>query len=121
MKGITPVIGFCQKQDAGVGCRFLSAAYCAAGFKGGTQPTAGLLYSGLLDFLPCSIPKKQDHLLGGPVFLEQGTGIEPASEAWEATIIADILTLQQQGYYTRGIWEIQPLFVGVSLAIAALK
>ena len=26
-------------------------------------------------------------------FLEQGTGVEPASEAWEATIIADILTL----------------------------
>ena len=25
--------------------------------------------------------------------MEQGTGIEPASEAWEATIIADILTL----------------------------
>ena len=25
--------------------------------------------------------------------LEQGTGVEPASEAWEATIIADILTL----------------------------
>ena len=25
--------------------------------------------------------------------MEQGTGIEPASEAWEAPIIADILTL----------------------------
>lgn len=27
--------------------------------------------------------------------LEQGTGVEPASEAWEATIIADILTLHR--------------------------
>ena len=27
--------------------------------------------------------------------LEQGTGIEPASEAWEATIIADIRTLHR--------------------------
>ena len=27
------------------------------------------------------------------LLLEQGMGIEPASEAWEATIIADILTL----------------------------
>lgn len=26
------------------------------------------------------------------LFLERGTGIEPASEAWEAPIIADILT-----------------------------
>ena len=28
-------------------------------------------------------------------FMEQGTGIEPASEAWEATIIADIRTLHR--------------------------
>ena len=28
------------------------------------------------------------------ILLEQGTGIEPASEAWEATIIADIRTLR---------------------------
>ena len=34
-------------------------------------------------------------------FLEQGTGIEPASEAWEATIIADILTLRQFVLYQR--------------------
>ena len=27
--------------------------------------------------------------------MEQGTGVEPASEAWEATIIADILTLHR--------------------------
>ena len=27
--------------------------------------------------------------------MEQGTGIEPASEAWEATIIADIRTLRE--------------------------
>ena len=27
--------------------------------------------------------------------MEQGTGIEPASEAWEATIIADIRTLHR--------------------------
>ena len=38
--------------------------------------------------------KKKDHLIGGLSFLEQGTGVEPASEAWEATIIADILTLR---------------------------
>ena len=30
-------------------------------------------------------------------YLEQGTGIEPASEAWEATIIADIRTLRCLG------------------------
>ena len=29
--------------------------------------------------------------------MEQGTGIEPASEAWEATIIADRLTLRCVG------------------------
>ena len=29
--------------------------------------------------------------------MEQGTGIEPASEAWEATIIADIRTLRSEG------------------------
>ena len=39
--------------------------------------------------------------------MEQGTGVEPASEAWEATIIADILTLHVL-YYTRGSWKIQP-------------
>ena len=27
--------------------------------------------------------------------MEQGTGVEPASEAWEATIIADIRTLHR--------------------------
>ena len=42
--------------------------------------------------------------------MEQGTGVEPASEAWEATIIADILTLRGL-YYSRGAWKIQPLFV----------
>ena len=31
------------------------------------------------------------------LLLEQGTGIEPASEAWEATIIADIRTLHCVG------------------------
>ena len=31
------------------------------------------------------------------LLLEQGTGIEPASEAWEATIIADIRTLRSVG------------------------
>ena len=36
-------------------------------------------------------------------FLEQGTGIEPASEAWEAPIIADILTLH--GYYYTQVWR----------------
>ena len=42
--------------------------------------------------------------------LEQGTGVEPASEAWEATIIADILTLRGM-YYSRPEWKKQPLFV----------
>ena len=35
--------------------------------------------------------------------LEQGTGIEPASEAWEATIIADIRTLHGDGIIAEGI------------------
>ena len=39
--------------------------------------------------------KKEKHPNGCFSFLEQGTGIEPASEAWEATIIADIRTLRQ--------------------------
>ena len=34
--------------------------------------------------------------------MEQGTGIEPASEAWEATIIADILTLRCVGIIAKG-------------------
>ncbi len=32
--------------------------------------------------------------------MEQGTGVEPASEAWEATIIADILTLRDGKNYS---------------------
>ena len=32
--------------------------------------------------------------------MEQGTGVEPASEAWEATIIADILTLRDGKHYS---------------------
>ena len=39
--------------------------------------------------------KKEKHPNGCFSFLEQGTGIEPASEAWEATIIADIRTLRR--------------------------
>ena len=35
--------------------------------------------------------RMDDHML-----LEQGTGIEPASEAWEATVITNILTLHMQ-------------------------
>ena len=42
-------------------------------------------------------------------FLEQGTGVEPASEAWEAPIIADILTLHV-GYYNRVRWGFQVYF-----------
>ena len=34
--------------------------------------------------------------------MEQGTGIEPASEAWEATIIADIRTLHGVGIIAEG-------------------
>ena len=47
-----------------------------------------------------SIPalrKKEEMPKGISSFLEQGTGIEPASEAWEATIIADIRTLHGVG------------------------
>ena len=39
-------------------------------------------------------------------FMEQGTGVEPASEAWEATIIADILTLRD-GDYSTAVWKKQ--------------
>ena len=42
--------------------------------------------------------------------MEQGTGVEPASEAWEATIIADILTLHGL-YYNKERWKIQVFFV----------
>ena len=42
--------------------------------------------------------------------LEQGTGVEPASEAWEATIIADILTLHGL-YYSKQYCRIQAFFV----------
>ena len=48
-----------------------------------------------------TISKRKDHLDGG-LFLEQGTGIEPASEAWEATIIADIRTLHGVGIIAEG-------------------
>ena len=43
--------------------------------------------------------------------MEQGTGVEPASEAWEAPIIADILTLRGETHYSRAAWEIQVFFV----------
>ena len=39
--------------------------------------------------------------------MEQGTGVEPASEAWEATIIADILTLRDGMDYSTGDWKKQ--------------
>lgn len=39
--------------------------------------------------------------------LEQGTGIEPASEAWEAPIIADILTLLVSPIIAEGIGNIK--------------
>ena len=32
-------------------------------------------------------PKKYDHPKGGRIFLEQGTGVEPALTAWEAAVI----------------------------------
>lgn len=53
----------------------------------------------IFDFVPCSLPLKTLILLtfscflirrrgmDGCVFLEQGTGIEPASVAWEATVL----------------------------------
>ena len=39
--------------------------------------------------------------------MEQGTGVEPASEAWEATIIADILTLRDGMDYSIEGWKMQ--------------
>ena len=42
--------------------------------------------------------------------LEQGTGVEPASEAWEATIIADILTLRDGMHYSTAIRKMQAEF-----------
>ena len=39
--------------------------------------------------------------------MEQGTGVEPASEAWEATIIADIRTLRRGLNYSIGPWKLQ--------------
>ena len=41
------------------------------------------------------------------IFMEQGTGVEPASEAWEATIIADILTLRDGKHYSTVRWKMQ--------------
>ena len=54
--------------------------------------------------------KQTPHPYGWGVCLEQGTGVEPASEAWEATIIADILTLHGV-YYSKGLGRIQVFFV----------
>ena len=56
----------------------------------GEEGSGGALHS---DGSP-SVPKGKDHPVGGLFLLEQGTGVEPASEAWEATIIADIRTLR---------------------------
>ena len=39
--------------------------------------------------------KKDENQLVFVLFVEQGTGIEPASEAWEATIITNIRTLHR--------------------------
>ena len=47
-------------------------------------------------------------------FMEQGTGVEPASEAWEATIIADIRTLRDGKHYSTAERKMQAeLFDGV--------
>ena len=53
--------------------------------------STGHLHINGFDSLPA---KKEEMPKGISSFLEQGTGIEPASEAWEATIIADIRTLR---------------------------
>ena len=57
--------------------------------------------------------------------MEQGTGVEPASEAWEATIIADIRTLRDGMDYSTGAWKKQAeLFdrkTGNSLEFPVLK
>ena len=39
--------------------------------------------------------KKGENRMVFALFVEQGTGIEPASEAWEATIITNIRTLHR--------------------------
>ena len=57
---------------------------------------------------------KKDQSKGLVFFLEQGTGVEPASEAWEATIIADILTLRDGMDYSIARWKMQAeMFDGV--------
>ena len=62
------------------------------------QQSPGLLHLEWFDSLP--LQKNNSPPVGVLLFLEQGTGVEPASEAWEATIIADILTLHGL-YYSK--------------------
>ena len=62
--------------------------------------STGHLHLDGFDSLP--IPNKKRGAKAPLFYLEQGTGIEPASEAWEATIIADILTLRCVGIIAEG-------------------
>ena len=59
--------------------------------------TAGVHRTPALKWVRFPPAKKEEMPKGISSFLEQGTGIEPASEAWEATIIADIRTLHGVG------------------------
>ena len=43
--------------------------------------------------------------------MEQDTGVEPAFTAWEAVVLP-IYESCKCGYYNKGKWKIQPLFVG---------
>ena len=81
------------------------------------QQSPGLLHLEWFDSLP--LQKNNSPPVGVLLFLEQGTGVEPASEAWEATIIADILTLRGM-YYSRPEWKKQPLFVDRANSISKL-
>ena len=48
-------------------------------------------------------------------FMEQGTGVEPASEAWEAPIIAVILTLRMSTIIAEPCGKFKP-FLSAGLA-----
>ena len=43
--------------------------------------------------------------------MEQDTGVEPAFTAWEAVVLP-IYESCVCGYYSKGVWKIQDLFVG---------
>ena len=62
--------------------------------------------------LPSPLGKPKDHPVGGLLVLEQDTGVEPAFTAWEAVVLPIYEScIAWCGYYIRGKWKIQPLFV----------